>query len=479
SGGWKPGCDLSNGTWVRDNGSSHGYTNQTCKSLPESKNCGKYGKNGDYVRWRWQPARCELPRFNAKEFLEISRGKRMAFVGDSVARNQADSLVCLLSEVSLAFPYQNVPDITAKSVLRSDVVWVTSRVNFGCWSSLWTGLIQFDSKGFSLIRIRRPDCNGTGSTIFYVAGCIHETPHAIGIYFPGRTKQRKRHFTSCYKPDNYFPFNSVHSKQLQMEIPKAFHKDPEDKFPIWHFESHNFTLMVIWTKFLVQGTERLINGSNSGVYDLHLDKIDQEWTKKLPFINHVVISSGHWFFGKIYLYEGGQLIGCIYCSEKIVRNNDPAFGLRKAFRKALQFLNKAEVFDQDNLIFLRTFSPAHFENGTWNGGGYCNRTRPFDEGEINLAGTYWEIRNAQVEEINKIKIASSSNAKRRFELLDVTKAMMMRPDAHPDTNWNNQWMRGYSDCVHWCMPGAVDMWNDMLLTLLKKYLLEIGSRKAQ
>ncbi|KAI0512392.1 hypothetical protein KFK09_013031 [Dendrobium nobile] len=356
------GCDLSNGTWVRDNGSNHGYTNQTCKSLPESKNCGKYGKNGDYVRWRWQPARCELPRFNAKEFLEISRGKRMAFVGDSVARNQADSLVCLLAE---------------------------------------------------------------------------------------------------------------------MEIPKAFHKDPEDKFPIWHFESHNFTLMVMWTKFLVQGTERLINGSNSGVYDLHLDKIDQEWTKKLPFINHIVISSGHWFFGKIYLYEGGQLIGCIYCSEKIVRNNDPAFGLRKAFRKALQFLNKAEVFDQDNLIFLRTFSPAHFENGTWNGGGYCNRTRPFDEAEINLAGTYWEIRNAQVEEINKIKIASSRNAKRRFELLDITKAMMMRPDAHPDTNWNNQWMKGYSDCVHWCMPGAVDMWNDMLLTLLKKYLLEIGSGKAE
>ncbi|KAH0460914.1 hypothetical protein IEQ34_008489 [Dendrobium chrysotoxum] len=360
-GGWKPGCDLSNGTWVRETGSSHGYTNQTCKSLPESKNCGKYGKNGEYERWRWQPARCELPRFNAKEFLEISRGKRLAFIGDSVARNQADSLVCLLSET---------------------------------------------------------------------------------------------------------------------EIPKPFHKDQEDKFPIWHFESHNFTLMVMWTKFLVQGTERLINGSDSGVYDLHLDKIDQEWTKKLPFINHVVISSGHWFFRKIYLYEGGQLIGCIYCSEKIVRNNDPAFGLRKAFRKALQFLNKAEVSDPDSLIVLRTFSPAHFENGTWNGGGYCNRTRPFDESEINLTGTHWEIRKAQVEEINKIKIASR-NAKRRFELLDITKAMMMRPDAHPDTNWNNQWMRGYSDCVHWCMPGAIDMWNDMLLTLLKKYLLEIGSRKAE
>lgn len=225
--------------------------------------------------------------------------------------------------------------------------------------------------------------------------------------------------------------------------------------------------MVMWTKFLVQGTERLINGSGSDVYDLQLDKIDQEWANKLQFIDYVVISSGHWFFRKIYLYEGKKLTGCIYCSDKDVTNNDPTFGLKKAFRKTLQFLNEAEVSNQDIFILLRTFSPAHFENGSWNGGGYCNRTRPFDEDEVNLTGTYWEIRNAQVEEINRIKI-ESRNVKRRFELLDITKAMMMRPDAHPDTNWNNQWMRGYRDCVHWCMPGAVDMWNEMLLKLLRK-----------
>lgn len=86
---------------MRDTESSHGYTNQTCKIIPESKNCGKYGKKGDYERWRWQPSQCKLPRFDATEFLEISRGKRMAFVGDSVARNQADSLVCFLSQVRL------------------------------------------------------------------------------------------------------------------------------------------------------------------------------------------------------------------------------------------------------------------------------------------------------------------------------------------------------------------------------------------
>lgn len=236
--------------------------------------------------------------------------------------------------------------------------------------------------------------------------------------------------------------------------------------------------MVMWTKFLVQGTERLINGSDSGFYDVHLDTIDQEWIKKLQFTDYVIISSGHWFFRKTYLYEGGELSGCIYCSEKNVTNNEPTFGLQKAFRTVLQFLNKDEAFDQDVFILLRTFSSAHFENGTWNDGGYCNRTRPFKEGEVNLSGTYWDIRNAQVEEIKKIK-ETSRNLKRRFELLDITKAMMMRPDAHPDANWNNQWMTGFNDCVHWCMPGAVDMWNEMLLVLLKKYSLGIGGTKAE
>ncbi|PKA57934.1 hypothetical protein AXF42_Ash012473 [Apostasia shenzhenica] len=359
-GGRKHGCDLSDGRWVRDaGGGGTAYTNETCKWLPESKKCGKYGKKGGYVGWRWQPKVCELPRFVASEFFDIVKGRKLAFVGDSVARNQADSLVCLLS---------------------------------------------------------------------------------------------------------------------QMDTPKSFHKDDEDRFPVWYFESHDFTLMVFWTRFLIEGTERIINGSGSGVFDLYLDKIDKEWTKKLTFIDYAVISTGHWFFRKIYLHEGGKLIGCIYCSEKNISNIDVPFGLQKALKTALNFLNENKEY-KDIFTLLRTFSPAHFENGTWHGGGYCNRTRPFDEGEVNLIGTYWEIHNLQVEEMNSIK-AVGKRRNRGFELLDITKAMMMRPDAHPDTHWNNQWMRGYSDCVHWCMPGAVDMWNDILLTLLKKYRLQIDSTNA-
>ncbi|KAL7184865.1 hypothetical protein ACSBR2_026918 [Camellia fascicularis] len=52
------------------------------------------------MKWRWKPDECELPLFNAVQFLELVRGKTLAFVGDSVGRNQMQSLTCLLASVS-------------------------------------------------------------------------------------------------------------------------------------------------------------------------------------------------------------------------------------------------------------------------------------------------------------------------------------------------------------------------------------------
>jgi len=92
-------CNLFNGTWVRD---SRGpiYTNFTCPTMPDSKNCGKYGKQMDYVNWKWVPHGCDMVRFEPQLFLNIVRGKTMAFAADSIGRNQMESLLCLLSQVS-------------------------------------------------------------------------------------------------------------------------------------------------------------------------------------------------------------------------------------------------------------------------------------------------------------------------------------------------------------------------------------------
>lgn len=80
------------------------YTNKTCWAIHEHQNCMKYGRpDSDYMKWKWQPDGCNLPVFDPVEFLETLRNKSLAFVGDSVGRNQMQSLICLLSRVNSTF----------------------------------------------------------------------------------------------------------------------------------------------------------------------------------------------------------------------------------------------------------------------------------------------------------------------------------------------------------------------------------------
>jgi len=95
-------CDIFTGEWV-PNPKAPYYTNKTCWAIHEHQNCMKYGRpDSEFMKWKWKPNGCELPVFNPFQFLELMRGKSMAFVGDSVGRNQMQSMICLLSRVSLS-----------------------------------------------------------------------------------------------------------------------------------------------------------------------------------------------------------------------------------------------------------------------------------------------------------------------------------------------------------------------------------------
>ncbi|XP_021770072.1 protein trichome birefringence-like 6 [Chenopodium quinoa] len=90
-------CDVSKGRWVFDD-SYPLYTNFSCPFIDEGFNCQGNGRwDKDYMKWRWQPQDCDIPRFNATNMLELIRGKRLVFAGDSINRNQWESLLCLLT----------------------------------------------------------------------------------------------------------------------------------------------------------------------------------------------------------------------------------------------------------------------------------------------------------------------------------------------------------------------------------------------
>ncbi|KAJ7954936.1 Trichome birefringence-like family [Quillaja saponaria] len=93
------GCDVFDGNWVWDENHPL-YESKDCRSLDEGFRCSENGRPDlFYTKWRWQPKDCNLPRFNATLMLEKLRNKRLVFIGDSIGRNQWESLLCMLSSV--------------------------------------------------------------------------------------------------------------------------------------------------------------------------------------------------------------------------------------------------------------------------------------------------------------------------------------------------------------------------------------------
>ncbi|KAL0910456.1 hypothetical protein M5K25_021441 [Dendrobium thyrsiflorum] len=91
-------CDLALGEWVFDR--SYPLYEESCPFLSSQLSCRRNGRpDSDYEKWRWKPRRCSIPRFNALDFLERIRMKRVMLVGDSIMRSQWESLVCLVEAV--------------------------------------------------------------------------------------------------------------------------------------------------------------------------------------------------------------------------------------------------------------------------------------------------------------------------------------------------------------------------------------------
>ncbi|PIN09910.1 hypothetical protein CDL12_17498 [Handroanthus impetiginosus] len=342
-------CDLFSGEWI-PNPESPYYTNTTCNAIEEQQNCMKFGRpDTGFLKWRWKPDDCELPVFDPTKFLEHVKGKSLAFVGDSVARNHMQSLICLLSRVAQ----------------------------------------------------------------------------------PVSTVSNHKHENKLYE-----------------------------------YREHNFNISIIFSPYLIR-TERTDPNDILRPYNLFLDEFDKTWTSKIQTFDYIIISAGQWFLRPTYFYLNSTLAGCLYCPEPNVTHLSWSFSYRLAFQRAFRAINDAENFT--GVTFLRTYALSHFEGGPWDKGGDCVRTRPFRRNETALKYYSLEMYMIQLEEL-RIAQEAGRRTGGKFRLLDVTKAMLLRPDGHPGKygRWPIANQTFINDCVHWCLPGPIDAWNDFLQELLER-----------
>ncbi|RRT47203.1 hypothetical protein B296_00039983, partial [Ensete ventricosum] len=363
-------CDLSRGDWVYDDVNHPFYREDQCEFLSTQVACLKNGRKEDmYQKWRWQPKDCSLPKFDARLLLERLRGKRLMFVGDSLNRNQWESMVCMVQ------------------------------------SAIPTG-----KKG------RKWD----GSRIIFVAEV---------------------------------PYDALHPSSWRKSI---------DVMISMILQEYNATVEFYWAPFLVE--------SNSD--DPHIHSILDRIIKADSIEKHGV----HWK-GVDYLVFNTYIWWMNTLEMKVLRpsarNWTEYDGIARplAYERVMRTWSRwldENVDPRRTSVFFMSMSPLHSRSSDWgnpNGIKCAKETLPL----TNMTGVHLGTDMGMFEQAKK---AAQSTSRVPIAFVDITTMSELRKDAHTSVHTTRQGAvmtaeqqanpAVYADCIHWCVPGLPDVWNQLL-----------------
>ncbi|GAV64048.1 PC-Esterase domain-containing protein/PMR5N domain-containing protein [Cephalotus follicularis] len=234
---------------------------------------------------------------------------------------------------------------------------------------------------------------------------------------------------------------------------------------IFKAEEYNASIEYYWAPFMVESISD--HATNHTVHKrlVNLDSIAKHG-KSWEGVDYLVFESYIWWMYK-------PLINATYGSP----DNIQEFKVPAAYKLALEtWANwiKSNINPHTQKVFFMSMSPTHLWSWEWKPGseGTCfNESYPIQD-------PYWGTGS------NLEIMAMVGNLLQELEinitLLNITQLSEYRKDAHTTiygerkgkllTKEQKSDPKTFGDCIHWCLPGVPDTWNEILYAyLLQKY----------
>ncbi|EPS69484.1 hypothetical protein M569_05282 [Genlisea aurea] len=156
--------------------------------------------------------------------------------------------------------------------------------------------------------------------------------------------------------------------------------------------------------------------------------------------------------------------------EMVKVTTEEAYGM--AIKTMMRWIVK-NMDPNKSRVFFTSMSPSHLKSIDWGGevNGNCyNETRMIEDSE------YWgsDCRKSIMGVIERVLSKSTYP----ITFLNITQLSGYRKDAHTSI-YKQQWSPltpeqlanpvSYADCVHWCLPGLQDTWNELLFAKLFQF----------
>lgn len=219
----------------------------------------------------------------------------------------------------------------------------------------------------------------------------------------------------------------------------------------YRFPSTNTTILYYWSASLSDLVPINVSDPATDVA-MNLDRPPAFLRRFLHRFNVLVLNTGHhWNQGKIKANRWVMHVNGKPLQDRNLANiaNAKNFTIHSIVR----WVDSQLLYHPQLRAFFRTISPRHFSNGDWNTGGSCDTTTPLSHGSEVL------------QDGSSDPVVEDAVKGTKVNILDITALSQLRDEAHI-SHYSTKSTQGISDCLHWCLPGVPDTWNEILYAQL-------------